>query len=242
MRIIRGPALGSRLSALGRALWASVFLWLAVLTAVPSPVMAQVRPPARPAPAPRETFGIRGFGDVGQTTFTAKESFEAVLGKTSALVFGGGVEAVLPQRIFFGVRVSRFEETGQRVFVFNDTVFPLGIDSTITVTPVEVTAGYRFGGSRSRVVPYGGGGIGWHKYEESSEFAEDAENVRETNTGYHVVGGVELRITRWLAASGEAQWTTVPDALGQNPNSVSAVFGETDLGGTTFRIKVVVGR
>jgi hypothetical protein len=43
-------------------------------------------------------------------------------------------------------------------------------------------------------------------------------------------------------AAAEAQWATVPDALGDDPNSVSHEFEESDLGGMTFRLKVVVGR
>ena len=57
-----------------------------------------------------------------------------------------------------------------------------------------------------------------------------------------MVGGAEFRIRRWLAAAGEAQWTTVPDALGKNATGVSSTFGETNLGGATFRAKVVIGR
>jgi len=34
----------------------------------------------------------------------------------------------------------------------------------------------------------------------------------------------------------------VPDALGQHPSSAAAAFDETDLGGFTVRIKLVVGR
>ena len=71
-------------------------------------------------------------------------------------------------------------------------------------------------------MPYGGGGIGRHRYEETSEFAEASENVEESFTGYHLLGGVEFRATRWIGAAGELQWATVPDALGQDPNGVSS--------------------
>lgn len=183
---------------------------------------------------------VRGFGDLGVTTFTATKSFEAIFGTAGGVVFGGGIEAVLPKNIFVNVRVSRFRKTGERVFVFGDETFGLGIPATITVTPVEFTAGVRFDGGW-RIVPYAGGGIGRHRYEETSEFADDAENVDESFTGYHIVGGAELRISRWLGAAGEAEWSTVPDALGQDPNGVASELDESDLGGVTFRVKVVIG-
>ncbi len=195
---------------------------------------------AAPAEAQTREFMLRGFGDIGSTTLTAEKSFTAVLGSESGRVFGGGVEAVLPQRVFVNVRASRFREVGQRVFLFNGEQFDLGIPTTITVTPVELTGGYRFDFGR-RLIPYGGAGLGWHRYEETSRFAEADENVDERFKGYHVIGGAEFRLARWIAAAAEAQWATVPDALGGDPNSVSHEFDESDLGGVTFRVKVVLG-
>ena len=183
---------------------------------------------------------LRGFGDIGSTQFTAEKSFTSVLGSRSGRVFGGGVEIVLPRRVFANVRASRFRQVGQRVFLFNGEQFDLGIPTTITVRPVEITGGYRFDFGR-RLVPYGGAGLGWHRYEETSRFADASENVNQRFTGYHVVGGAEFRLARWIAAAGEAQWATVPDALGHDPNSASREFKESNLGGVTFRLKVIVG-
>src|SRR5688500_3847718 len=184
---------------------------------------------------------VRGFADVGSTTFTATESFETILGSATGIVFGGGVDVVLPKDLFVSVRASRFRESGERVFVFEGERFGLGIPTTVTVTPIEFTGGYRLDRGW-RVVPYGGGGVGQHRYEETSEFADGPENVKESFTGYHVLGGAEFRVSQWIGAAGEIQWATVPDALGQDPNGVSNAFDETDLGGLTFRVKVVIGR
>jgi opacity protein-like surface antigen len=195
-----------------------------------------------PAATHAQQWGGRGFFDVGATTFTASQSFEAILGSATGTVFGGGGEVVLPQRIFGRVRVSRFERAGQRVVVFEGETFDLGIDTNVRITPVEVTGGYRFRNADRRVVPYLGAGIGWHRYEETSEFAEGDENVDERHQGYHLLGGAEVRLARRLGVGGELQWTTVPDALGQDPNGVSAAFEDTNLGGVSFRVNVIVGR
>jgi opacity protein-like surface antigen len=179
---------------------------------------------------------------VGGLTFSAAESFEAVLGTRSGTLFGGGGEVVLPQRVFARFGVSRFEQTGERVFVSGGETFGLGIDTTIRIIPIELTGGYRFGGGNDRVVPFVGGGIGWHRYQETSEFADDDENVEDTHNGYHLLGGAEVRLLRWFGVGGEVQWSTVPDALGQDQNGVSAAFEETNLGGVGFRVKFVIGR
>ena len=201
---------------------------------------AQTGSASRPTPPPSDPFTVRGFGDVGMTRFAAAESFKAILGTSSGLSFGGGVEVDLRRGIFFAARASRFRDDGHRVFVFEGTTFDLDVDETVTITPVEVSAGYRLQ-EWIGLVPYIAGGIGWHRYEETSRNASGSENVTETFRGYQIFGGAEARITKAVAAAAEAQWTTVPDALGSDANSVSAVFDEHDLGGLTFRAKIIVG-
>ena len=184
---------------------------------------------------------LRGFADLGTQSFAAESSFKAVLGSSRGVVFGGGGEALLPRGIFVSLHASRFRRTGERVFIFNDQTFKLGIPVTVTITPVELTGGYRFS-SGSRLIPYAGGGIGWHRYDESSAFADSNEDVDDRFTGFHLLGGVELRLARWVGTAVDAQWTRVPNALGQNANGVSSRFGESNLGGATYRLKVIIGR
>jgi opacity protein-like surface antigen len=157
-------------------------------------------------------------------------------------VFGGGVEVIVARDFFINVHASRFQKDGTRVFVLNEEVFDLGIPTTVRVTPVQITGGYRFKVGRRQIVPYVGGGVGWYRYSETSDFATGDEDVSETFTGYHLLGGAEVRVSRLFGVSGEVEWSGVPDALGQNPNSASAAFDETNLGGITFRVKFVVGK
>lgn len=189
-----------------------------------------------------QDIGFRGFADVGGTRFAAGQSFDAVLGTHTGVVFGGGVEAIVARDFFVNVRASWFQKDGTRVFVLNEEVFDLGIPTTVRVTPVQITGGYRFKVGRRQIVPYVGGGVGWYRYSETSDFAASDEDVSETFTGYHLLGGAEFRVARLFGVSGEVEWSGVPNALGQNPNSVSAAFDETDLGGITFRVKFVVGK
>src|SRR3954465_2079849 len=93
---------------------------------------------SRSAAPQKRTFSFRGFAGFGATAFSASDSFKAVLGSASGVIFGGGVEVVLPQSIFVNVRATRFSKSGERVFVSNGEVFNLGIDTTVTVTPLEI--------------------------------------------------------------------------------------------------------
>jgi opacity protein-like surface antigen len=192
--------------------------------------------------AAAQTLEPRGFADIGVTAFAASKSFEAVLGSSTGVVFGGGGGIVLPQNIFVDFRASRFQKTGSRVVVSDGEVFDLGIENTITITPVEITAGYQFGRARGNTRPYVGAGVGWYRYKESDRFATSGEAASETFTGFQVLGGAEFRVHRYVGLAGEVAWARVPDALGQEPGSAGTAFGETDLGGTTFRVKVVIGR
>jgi hypothetical protein len=152
------------------------------------------------------------------------------------------------RNLFFAVDFSQFEETGERVFVNGDDVFKLGIPNTLTLRPLEFTVGYRYpvvvrdedGRQRtSPFVPYGGGGIGVVRFEETSAFADPGEDVDERFTSYHVLGGVEVPIWRGVGVAIEGHYRWVPDGLGAG--GVSQAFNETDLGGATFRVKVGFG-
>jgi hypothetical protein len=186
------------------------------------------------------------YGTAGLFTPTAKDSFEAILDKTSGVDLGAGAQIAWQsgalRGLFVGVDVSRFEETGQRVFVHEGDVFPLGIPLTLSLTPIEVTAGYRVAPTRrraGRVTPgraayFAGGGIGTLGYSES----DDEGDVSERFTSYHVMGGADVTVWGPLTVGGEARYRWVPDGLGAG--GVSDAFNETDLGGVTFRVRIGV--
>lgn len=200
---------------------------------------------AQTRPAPRQQrpqlFDWRAYFLLDGNSMAASESFDAILGKTrlSAPGFGGEV-LNLYGGLFARVAVSSMKESGERVVVLDGEVIPLGIPVEITMRPVEISAGWRLrpmlGG---RLVPYGGVGLVRLRYTETSDFAEGDENSDESFSGFNVFGGVEARVAPWVIAGVELQYRGV-DALGDG--GVSKEFGETNLGGTTFRILVGIRR
>ena len=151
------------------------------------------------------------------------------------------MELGLPKHLFVSVAASRFRRTGHRVFVFEGQVFELNDPATITVTPLEINAGYRFTQSRV-IVPYGGGGVGWHRLEETSPQSVEGDDVNTTIDGLPGAWRSGGSVGKWLAAAAEAQFASVPNALGKDSTGVSSVYNEHNLGGFTFRVKVVIGR
>jgi hypothetical protein len=186
-------------------------------------------------------IGVRGLGMFGNISFASKDSFEAILDRNRGPIYGGGGQVLLPWGIYVEVAAWRFKQTGERAFVGpNDEVFRLGIPVEITITPFELTAGYRAAQLSPRIVPYGGVGYSSYGYKETSDFADPGENVDDRFGGFHLQGGVEFLVSRWLAVGGEATWSSIANAIGKG--GVSEQFNEDNLGGTSIRLKISVGR
>jgi opacity protein-like surface antigen len=193
--------------------------------------------PAAPRPALPPDTGFRAFGDVSYNWFTARESFRAILDQPGGVFVGGGAEYRAPGGLFVQGAARWFRRTGERAFVLDGEVFPLGIADTITIVPLSFTAGYRF--PAQSAVPYVGGGAGRLLFKETSEFADLSEEVDERFLSYHVLAGVEWRSRSAVAAAFEVQYTLVPDSL---TGPLADAFDEHDLGGLEARFKIVFGR
>ena len=176
---------------------------------------------------------------VAAQRFTAADTFEANFGQQVGLFAGGGADVVLGERIFLDFTVSRYSNSGERAFRFEGQDFRLGIPLTASITPYELSGGYRFRRSPGRrLIPFAGAGIGWYIYKETSTFADSDENVDTQHVGFLATGGVEVRVTRWLGFSGDGRYTYVPGIFGDN--GISAGADEHDLGGIAGRVRLIV--
>ena len=213
-------AQGSRLMASGLLVFATVLLGGATSAA-----------------AQTSSLAIRGAATIGYERFSASDTFKAVFDASGGPVYGGGVEVIFRRHVFFRVDATRFKKTGERPFVFNGQVFPLGIPLTIAVTPVVGSAGYR-GEIARNLAWYAGAGAGSWGYSEKSD--DPTESVSFRKTGFVGLGGVEWRVHQWVGVGFEAQFAGVPNALGKG--GASAEFNEKDLGGATAAVRIVIGR
>jgi outer membrane protein W len=192
---------------------------------------------AQQAPA----LSIRPFALGTTQSFAAKETFDAAFETSVAPFFGGGVQVVLWDRFIAEVGASRFRMTGERAFRSGNTNFRLGIPLTATITPVEITGGYRFlSGRMRRIRPYVAAGWGRYAYKETSDFADPGDDVDTSHSGWIANGGAEFRIQRSIAIGADVQYSRVPGILGAG--GVSQQAGENDLGGLAGRLKVIIGR
>jgi outer membrane protein W len=183
---------------------------------------------------------FRPFASFSVEQMAASKSFDATVGSSLAPFWGAGVDVVVRKHVFIDVAVSHMSRTGERVFVDNGEVFHLGIPLKVSSTPIEVTAGYRFPLRKRRVIPYAGAGFGSYSYRETSDFSAAGEDVDVRHAGFVAVAGAEFRMNRWVAVTGDAQYTRVPGILGQN--GWSKDLNENDFGGIAARLRVIIGR
>ena len=218
----------------------SACLVFALALGWPVSASAQVRaasPQARAASYP--AVAPRAFVVFSQQQFAAKDTFEAIFGDSTGPFRGGGVDVVVRRNIFVEVGFARFERTGERVFRYGGDTFKLGIPLTVKIRELDLTAGYRMTGWR-RVVPYGGIGLGSHRYQETSDFAAAGDSVSVGASGLVLVGGVEVRLARFIGVTADAHYSRIHEVIGKG--GISQQFGEGDLGGTSARFRIIIGR
>jgi opacity protein-like surface antigen len=204
----------------------------------PSARPAPRRPATSPPPARRPgSDPWKGFVQFGYGRFTAERTFDAVLGSSLGPWFGGGVRYGRRTGIFIDGSVEHFRSTGERVFVDDGTVFSLGVEDTVYITPLMASGGYRLG--IGRAVAYGGAGVGAYLFRETSAFADDDENVSQTNAAYRGLAGIEWPFSPRYALDVEVQYTSVPDALS---GGAAAALQESNLGGIHLVARIVFGR
>jgi hypothetical protein len=184
----------------------------------------------------RTPVRVLGFGQVGFESWMATNTFNAVFGSSGAPMFGGGVR-IQRGTLFVDGGFDWFENTTQGALVYNGIFVPARPDS-VRIIPIAATIGYRHPGRIG--TPYVGGGAGVTLYREASQFAVASENRSQAFAAYHILGGLELAGWGPVGLAVEAQFTTVPGALGAS--GLSSAYDEHNLGGFQVRAKVLIGK
>lgn len=209
----------------GAECWVLVLVLGAVLGAgAGAPAFAQ-------APKKPRQFEIRGYFTAGTEKTESPKTFDAVLGTERFTLLGGGVEIVVKRRWIARGQFTRFSDTGTRVFVdSNRTVFPLNIPLDVTIDVTELSGGYRFL-AKPRWGAYAAAGRTSYKLIEES----NGERDRDSGSGWHLLGGVDVRPHKWIVTAAEVQWTTTKNIFGAG---AAEALGESRLGGLRFAFRI----
>ena len=204
------------------------------------PPATSARPtPRSSAPPPAPGIGVRGFGTFAVDWMSAADTFDATTGSAMILGYGGGVQVTnLWGGLFVEASLERSAADGERVFVHDGEAFPLGIPLEVTMTPIDAVVGWR--SPQGRVTPFFGGGATFMRYEETSDFADDGDDVDERKVGFVVLAGAEVSLARWIHVRGDVRYRQVNGILGEA--GASAAYEEDRLGGFGVAVKLVVGR
>lgn len=201
----------------------------AVLVLGARPALAQEPEPAQPK-KPRQ-FEIRGYFSAGTEKTESPKTFDAILGTERFTLVGGGGELLIKRRWILRGQFLTFSDTGTRLFVDTDkTVFPLGIPLDVTIDVVEFSGGYRFL-AKPRWGAYAAAGRTSYKLTEESNDERD----RASGSGWHLLGGIDVKPHKWVMAAGEVQWTTTEDIFDAG---AAKALGESELGGVRFALRV----
>ena len=186
-------------------------------------------------------IGVQAFAAIDFNHFAASKTYDAIFGSSSIPGYGGGADITnVWRQVFIRVAVTRVSKTGSRVFVDSGQVYQLNQPAQLTLTPIEIGAGWRFVLKDPRLSPYAGGGVLIEPYNVVYSESTDL-NESETFKGGVFFGGVDFAITKVLFVGGEAQFRTLPNALQSAlASSAANAFNETDGGGFTLRLLVGV--
>jgi opacity protein-like surface antigen len=189
--------------------------------------------------ASAQTLGGGAYVGFGSTRFAATDTFEAIAGTSSKSGVGfGGFVTGFWQGLFVDAGYSQLKLAGERVFIDQGTVYPLGIPVRITLRPLDLAGGWRF--HVNRISPYAGAGVVVLSYAEESDFSSEGDDVDERKTGLLLLAGADVHLLRFVSVGGELRYRAISAVLGSG--GVSQVFGDDQLGGVALAARVVVGR
>ncbi len=165
--------------------------------------------------------GRFGFFDMTNS----RESFNAVYG-TGMFSFGGGIKAVHDSGFFIKASVDAMWKEGEKVYITSNGYVKTGFKTNINIIPVTISGGMHFKRD-SKISPYVGGGLGFYSWSE--------EDDRQTNFGYHILGGLDYTLKNNLYLQGEFRWSFVPNAIGNE--GMSLFLNEDDIGVVAFDVR-----
>ena len=186
---------------------------------------------------------IGGYATFGNINFTATESFDAILGSTS----GPDLRRRRARRAAVGravrgrrrVAISRRRRTRFRVRRRGDPARHSRRrhrDADRNQRRLAIPRS----GRMPKLTPYVAGGLTSMKYQETSDVSTPAEDVDDTFSGYHLLGGAEYKITRWLGVAGEASGPRCPTRSARP--ACRRPSTKPTSAARRFRFKITIGR
>jgi len=177
-------------------------------------------------------------GQVGYFNMSAQHTAKALFGSSDGLTFGGAVRYTVWRGVFVSAGMRTFSKDGERVYLTapGAAIQKLGFPVSVKLTPILLSAGYRFVHWKW-VVPYASIGAAITSYSEKSTVAGESFDQDFSKTGFTGSAGIEIG-HGLLRGGAELGYSTVSSAVGLA--GVSKIYAEDNLGGFHAVGKVIL--
>ncbi len=163
----------------------------------------------------------------------ASDSYDAVYG-SGALLYGLLWDWRVREYLVIEGEYHHFAKSGERVNLAGGSWVSNGIKEDLSYDSFLATAKYMFRRDRG-TQPYLGAGLGLYLIDVSSSVGGSSFS----KPGYHFTAGSLFMANKKINITAELRYSMIPSVLGDNPNSVSAYYGESDAGGLAFALGVL---
>jgi opacity protein-like surface antigen len=163
----------------------------------------------------------------------ASDSYDAVYG-SGALFYGLLWDWRVREYLVIEGEYYHFAKSGERVNRAGDSWVGNGIPEDLTYDSFLATAKYMFRRDKG-TQPFLGAGLGLYLIDVSSSVGGGSFS----KPGYHLTAGALFMAEKKINITAEVRYSLIPSVLGDNPNSVSAYYGESDAGGLALALGVL---
>lgn len=163
----------------------------------------------------------------------SKDSYEAVY-DSGGICFGVVGEIPLWNTFNFNFRASSFSKSGQRVYIDpSGNITKTGANEDLSI--YNFIGGVKWKYAISQTIDlYTGIDLGfWNLKTDSTQ-----KSYSKSGFGYLFLGGVKFLTTSTFSLFLEANYSSVPDMIGNEPNSTATYYNDTDIGGLGFNLGV----
>jgi opacity protein-like surface antigen len=163
----------------------------------------------------------------------SSDSYDAVYGSGSFL-FGLLWDWRIRDYLVLEGEYHHFAKSGERVNLVGNSWVPNGISEDLTYDAFLATAKYMFRRDKG-TQPFLGAGLGLYLIDVSSRVGGGSFS----KPGYHITAGALFLAEKKINVTAEARYSLIPSVLGDDPNSVSAYYGDSDAGGLALAVGVL---
>jgi opacity protein-like surface antigen len=183
-----------------------------------------------PGPVSGDTSIGVGLAAGYHEPMNARDSYRAVY-DSGNLQLGLVCDYRLCDWLSLDFRITNFNKSGRRVTI-DETGNITKTNNTEDLQIWSVTAGARWHFLQGHtILPYAGVAVGGWSISTESALGDSSLTYDKTGIGAMVMTGLQIFPQNRFSYGFDVSYSFVPDMIGDEPGTVSNVYGDTDIGG-----------